>query len=630
MVCSSSGVMVCSSSGVMVCSSSGVMVCSSSGAIRKFKRVCGAEVAVMLLLLMLEFVLSAESAIMPDFIASDMISATAWTALVNKQEYGVPLRVILTLSTDHDSISESTQSISEASGVEVQVNILQKVSMAVADFPMGTTFSQVREFIEQTSQRPEVTAVEADSIVGIPPNTMIDRLYRSEDVKNQHQYNIRSNNPITNDPLLQYQWGFNDARVFDAWKVSTGNGTDTDRVRIAVIDSGVDYKHEDLANNCFVNDAEFNGLPGVDDDGNGYVDDMFGWNAISSNGDPRDDHWHGTHCAGTIGAVSNNGIGISGINWSPLIIPCKFLDARGKGTTSDAITCIDYSITVDAVISNNSWGSTASSEALFTAIARSADAGQLFVCAAGNSGKNNDKSPFFPASYMLPNIVAVGSISTAGGMADYSNHGPESVESAAPGSNIVSTVPGGHYGAASGTSMAAPHVAAIAGLAKFKKPDLNLADTLRLMSENSQSFIKQELFMWGGKADAGAYTNAVIEEIDPDVPDPDTFILVLSPSTATCDEVCSWALRHCDDTRQRLLNLDLNLCYEAARAAMPHSYVYKGGAAPQLNDHPVGCYIDFNTRVHIVNLNTSASAEMGCQATAAVALKSNHPCTCVL
>ena len=254
----------------------------------------------------------------------------------------------------------------------------------------------------------------------------------------------------------------------EAWALQTGR-----QVVIAVIDTGVDYTHADLRNNIWVNTDE---IPnnGIDDDGNGYIDDIRGWDFANNDNDPMDDNRHGTHVAGIIAAQGNNNTGVVGVNWSARIMPLKFMSAAGGGTTSDAIRAIEYAVANGAKISNNSWGGGAFSQALFDAINAANNAGHLIVAAAGNSGNNNDTSPSYPASYDLPNVIAVAASTPNDTLAGFSNFGARNVDLAAPGVGILSTIPGNAYASLSGTSMASPFVAGVAGLILSNSPNLSI------------------------------------------------------------------------------------------------------------------------------------------------------------
>lgn len=259
----------------------------------------------------------------------------------------------------------------------------------------------------------------------------------------------------------------------EAWNVHNNS----EAVIVAVIDTGIDYRHEDLSANMWVNKGEIPG-DGIDNDGNGYIDDVHGINAITGTGDPFDDHGHGSHCAGTIGATGNNGIGIVGVNWNVRLMALKFLDSSGSGWTVDAIACIDYAIKNKAQVLSNSWGGGVYRQSLYNSIKAANDAGIVFVAAAGNSASNNDVIPSYPASYNLPNIVSVAASDNSDNIAPFSNYGRQSVDLAAPGVDIYSTLPNNRYGTYSGTSMAAPHVTGVIALLKAYQPQLTITELI--------------------------------------------------------------------------------------------------------------------------------------------------------
>jgi thermitase len=286
-----------------------------------------------------------------------------------------------------------------------------------------------------------------------------------------------------NDPMLGQLWGMQnlgqedsaktpglagtDIGATQAWDIETGSKD----VIVAVIDTGVDYTNPDISPNIWTNEAELNGVAGVDDDGNGVIDDIHGYNAITDSGDPKDDHGHGTHCSGTIGAKGDDGKGIVGVAWNTRIMGVKFLDANGSGTLEAAIKGIDYATKMGAKIMSNSWGGGGISQTLKEAIERSNVAGALFLAAAGNEANNNDSNPSYPASYQVPNVLAVAAVDNKGQLASFSNSGKNSVHVAAPGVNILSTTTAG-YESWSGTSMATPHVSGVAVLLASHEPNL--------------------------------------------------------------------------------------------------------------------------------------------------------------
>ena len=277
---------------------------------------------------------------------------------------------------------------------------------------------------------------------------------------------------VPNDPMFSQLYAMQntgqtggtpgaDIRATDAWNQFTG---DPD-LKIGVIDTGVDYNHPDLVANIWTNPNE---IPanGIDDDDNGYVDDVHGYDFVNLDGDPIDDNGHGTLLAGTISAVGNNQIGVVGVNWQAKVVAIKLLGANGGGVASDAIDALQYAITVGVRVTNNSWGNLPFSQALLDAINAAGAAGELFVAAAGNDGSDNDLSPFYPASFNTPYVIAVAASDHNDALAAFSNFGQTSVDLAAPGVNIVSTLPGGNYGSNSGTSMAAPYVTGAVALVR--------------------------------------------------------------------------------------------------------------------------------------------------------------------
>jgi len=288
------------------------------------------------------------------------------------------------------------------------------------------------------------------------------------------------------DPSFSSLWGLHntgqiggtadaDIDAPEAWDINTGSSS----IVVAVIDTGIDYNHVDLSGNMWKNASELLGLAGVDDDNNGYIDDIYGIDAFNNDGDPYDDNGHGTHCAGTIGAKGNNGIGVVGANWNVQIMALKFLSASGVGPTSDALECLQYVITmksghgVNLKLTSNSWGGGSYSEALKDAIEATGSEGMLFVAAAGNNGAlDNDITPHYPSGYELANIIAVAATDYNDDIPSWSHYGSQSVDLAAPGDDILSTIPGDSYGFASGTSMATPHVSGTAALLWAHNPSL--------------------------------------------------------------------------------------------------------------------------------------------------------------
>lgn len=280
-------------------------------------------------------------------------------------------------------------------------------------------------------------------------------------------YNIKAfKNP--DDKLFKKQKGIKASKVDKAWKLIEGS----EKVVIAVVDSGIEMEHQDLSNQIWENNAEIEGN-GIDDDGNGYVDDINGWDFLKSNNDPIDDDGHGTHVSGIIAAEANNGIGISGVLWNVGIMPLKVLDKEGNGTLSHGVSAIVYASDMGASILNASWGVEFFSKPLLEAIQYAKNKGLLIVAAAGNQSLNNDNRPSYPASYDEPNILSIGSISTKGKLSSFSNFGNLSVHMAAPGEEILSTYLENNYKRVSGTSMSTPFVSGTLGLMLSNDKNLN-------------------------------------------------------------------------------------------------------------------------------------------------------------
>lgn len=287
---------------------------------------------------------------------------------------------------------------------------------------------------------------------------------------------------IPSDSLVNDQYAVGTASLEAAWNITTGSPT----VTVAVIDTGVDYTHPDLAANIAPNEGELPGN-GRDDDGNGYTDDYLGHNTVARSGDPYDDNEHGTHVAGIIGAVGNNGEGVAGVAWNVGLIPVKVLDSTGAGTIVEIVQGIDYAIARGARIINMSLGGAGYSIGFHRAIARAKEAGILVVAAAGNESTNNDIKPSYPAAFYDSNIVSVTATDADDTLAYFSNVGAKGVDLGAPGVDIISTIPGNDYDHFSGTSMAAPHVAGVAALLLSINDRFSYRDLRRLILETTRS-----------------------------------------------------------------------------------------------------------------------------------------------
>lgn len=372
--------------------------------------------------------------------------------------------------------------------------------------------------------------------------TKVIEQLRANDAVEYAEYNwIVSINATPNDPRFDELYGLHntgqtggtddaDIDATEAWDLTIG---DRDIV-VGVVDTGVDYNHEDLAANMWTNPGEIAGN-GIDDDDNGVIDDVHGYNAITDSGDPMDDNDHGSHCSGTIGGVGNNGIGVAGVNHEVSIMGLKFLSAGGSGSTAGAIAAIDYAVNmkvnhgVNLRVLSNSWGGGGFSQALADSIEAANAADILFIAAAGNSSNNNDSNPHYPSSYENTNVVAVAATDHNDNMASFSSFGATSVDLAAPGVNVVSTIPGG-YASFSGTSMATPHVAGVAALVLSNNQTLTVAELkAAIMDSVDPKDNLAGLMVTGGRLNA----EAAVFEAGPPVP---RFNLAVSPGSAVVVE----------------------------------------------------------------------------------------------
>ena len=334
---------------------------------------------------------------------------------------------------------------------------LPRSDVSVVDLPRDLS---VEEAVETYEDDPDIEYAEPDYLIEpvqtkSANDTYYSRLYGLE--------NTGQNGGVADA----------DIDAPEAWGTTTGKSETV----VAVIDTGVDIDHPDLQGNIWRNTDEVPGN-GRDDDDNGYVDDVNGWDFYNGNKtvfDAAQGDEHGTHVAGTIAAEGNNGRGITGVNWRASIMSLKFLGPKG-GYTSDAVEAINYAVANGAKISNNSWGGGNYSQSLSDAIARADRSNHLFLAAAGNSGVNTDNTKHYPSSYTNPNVISVAATGSEDRLASFSNFGANTVDLAAPGVDILSTLPGRRYGSYNGTSMATPHVAGVAALLKSQNPGLVDAD----------------------------------------------------------------------------------------------------------------------------------------------------------
>ncbi len=357
-------------------------------------------------------------------------------------------------------------------GAEVK----RELKLVAGDYLLLKSNSKsTQSLVTQLNSLPEVTFAEPNFIYkAIAPVSSLESILTGTISENQSAL-------APTDPLYGKLWGLNnsgsnepdrnggqsptpgvqnaDVDAEKAWAITRGSK----KVVVAVIDTGIDYNHPDLKNNMWTNDKEVPGN-GLDDDRNGYIDDIHGWNAQGKNGNPMDGNAHGTHCAGTIGAEHNNGLGVAGVMSDVTLVAVKFLSDEGSGSLADAVEAINYATKLNVDVMSNSWGGGGFSQALEDSIKAAKDKGIVFVAAAGNDGTNNDSRPSYPANYQVDNVISVASHTAQDTMSTFSCYGKRTVHVAAPGSNVLSSIPKGDYKVFSGTSMATPHVSGVIGL----------------------------------------------------------------------------------------------------------------------------------------------------------------------
>ena len=290
-------------------------------------------------------------------------------------------------------------------------------------------------------------------------DAVFEMLRDTDDVQYVEPNLIVSAIGVPEDPMWDDQWGPAMIKAPEAWAYLPQTAQ---ALTVAVIDTGIDYAHPDLADAMWTNEGE---IPdnGVDDDGNGFIDDVYGYDFVHNDGDPYDDQYHGTHCAGIIGALHNQ-TGIAGVAPNARLMGLKFLNARGSGYTFNAVKSVRYATDMGVPITNNSWGGGSFSAALYNEIHDAMEAGSIFIAAAGNNGRNTDNTNYYPMGYDVSNVVSVGSSTSKDSRSYFSNYGQTSVDLFAPGSGILATFPNLSYASISGTSMAAPHVAGAAAV----------------------------------------------------------------------------------------------------------------------------------------------------------------------
>jgi thermitase len=298
---------------------------------------------------------------------------------------------------------------------------------------------------------------------------------------------------MLNDPAIHQAWGLKKSDAARAWSVSQGSR----KIVVAVIDTGVDKNHEDLAKNLWINPGE-TGLDskgrdkatnGVDDDGDGYIDDVHGWNFVSNSSDLTDNHGHGTHIAGIIGAEAGNKKGIAGIAPEVSLMVLKYYDPKVPSTDNlkNTVNAIKYAVKMKANIINYSGGGTEFSKDEHDAIEEARKQGILFVAAAGNERSNSDHHKYYPADYGLSNIISVTAIDPSTEVLSSSNYGTQTVDIAAPGQNILSTLPNNAYGYMTGTSQATAFVTGAAVLVMAHRDQFQAEDVKKYILATGDS-----------------------------------------------------------------------------------------------------------------------------------------------
>ncbi|MGK2877907.1 MAG: S8 family peptidase [Solirubrobacterales bacterium] len=378
----------------------------------------------------------------------------------------------------------------------------------IVGFTSGTSRSESSSIINDTDASIARRLPGGSALVNLDPGASLDGVAEALEAEDGVRYaspnfTVRAS-AVAADPLITdgSAWGLMRVRALNAWPSADGNGA-----VVAVLDSGANAANPDLAANLWTNAAEIAGN-GVDDDNNGFIDDVNGADWVERDGNPDDAGGHGTHVAGTIAAAAGNNFAAAGVAPGAKIMPLRFLDGNGAGNIADAIAGIDYAITNRADVINASWGGRDFSPPLRDAIARAGAAGITVVAAAGNDGLSNDSSPTYPAAFSLSNLIAVAASDRRDKLASFSNFG-SSVDVAAPGVEVVSTE-GAGLAYMSGTSMAAPHVAGIAALARSFKPGLAPATVIASIESGVQknSALSGKV-RTGGVADATGTLNAL-------------------------------------------------------------------------------------------------------------------------
>jgi len=316
---------------------------------------------------------------------------------------------------------------------------------------------------------------------GRATGALLKRLARRSEVAYAEPDFLQFASTTPDDPFYALQYALVDSPDDHDIDAPTAWGTRSSCAKVAILDTGIDTDHPDLESNVYKSKDKPNN--GKDDDKNGYVDDTYGYNTIKGKGSGEDDNGHGTHVSGIVGGRGNNDVGVSGTCWSTKLLAVKFMNANGKGSTSDAIEGIDYAVKQGFKIINCSFGSSSKSSSLHDAVDYAQDHGTLLVVAAGNNGDDIEKNPLYPASYTDSNILAVAATTDEDQLASFSNYGDVTVDVGAPGDSIYSTYLNGSYKTLSGTSMASPYVAGTAAMLRKQEPDATYGQLRKALRE---------------------------------------------------------------------------------------------------------------------------------------------------